>query len=211
MPPLAVLSGASMSVLEGRNFRRFAVITSAILIPVAVTGFILPSVKNDPDFHAMIFPAMCLAVMLLVFWALSLFAGRYRNIPALMVIAGLAAMFAASGAFEVEGKLLSHKESTSLIPSDAEDVVVYGNLMQGVGWYLKRRTIDADVLNELEFGAGYETEPGWFISSEELRDLWRSKRKVIVFSRQKDEGLNEILSDSVRQWSTSADIVIANF
>ena len=211
MPPLAALAGASMSTFTAKDFRRFAVITSILLIPIALTGFILPAVNDNPDLQAMSFPALCLASMLLIFWAASIFSAKRKEVPAVLCIVALAAMFAASGAFEVEGKLLSHKESASLIPSEADDVVVYGNLMQGVGWYLKRRTIDADVLNELEFGAGHESEPGWFISNDELRNLWCSDRKVIVFSRRKDEGLDEVLYAPVRQWSTSADIVLANF
>ena len=213
IPPLAVLSGTSMSVLEGREFRRFVIITSAILIPVAITGLILPAMKNDPDYHAMISPAMWLSLTLIAFWALSMFVGKNRNIPAMLGIVALAAMFAAAGAFEVEGKLLSHKESCSFAPKDADDVVVYQNLMQGVGWYMKRRTVDADVLNELAFGAEHETQSGWFISQEDLRDLWHSGRKVIVFSRRKDReaSLRELLGVPVREWTTSADVVFANW
>ena len=211
-PPLMILSGASMSALEGKNFRRFVIITSAILIPVAVTGFILPCVKDDPAFNAMVFPAMCLALMLIVFWVLSLFAGRVKNIPALLVIAGLSAMFAASGAFNVEGKLLSHKDSASLVPNDADYVVVYQNLMQGVNFYTKRRTITAEDLNELEFGAEHDPNRSqWFIDNNKLRELWQSGRKVIAISRHKDKGMREILDSPVREWSTSADIVLANF
>ena len=208
-PPMAILAGASMSLGISK---RFIIITSAILIPVSITGFILPLLKNDPDYAAMFVPAMCLSVMLLVFWGLSLFAGRNRNIPALMVIAGLAAMFAASGAFDVEGKLLSRKDSTSIIPNDADDVVVYGSLMQGVSFYTRRRTVTADVLNELAFGAEHEPERGrWFISAEGLRDLWNSGRKVAVISRRKDSGTLETLGIPVREISTSADIVMMNF
>jgi len=211
-PPLMILSGASMSVLEGREFRRFVIITSLILIPIAITGFVLPSLKNEPDFQAMSLPAMCLSLMLAVFWGLSLFIVRKKNIPALLVIAGLAAMFAASGAFNVEGKLLSHKDSASLVPNDVDDVVVYGNLMQGMNFYTKRRTITAEDLNELEFGAEHDSNHSqWFIDNDALRELWRSGRKVVVISRRKDDGMKEILASPVREWSTSSDIVFANF
>ena len=212
IPPLAVLSGASMSVLEGREFRRFIIITSAILIPVAITGLILPVIKNDPDYRAMMLPAMCLSLMLLAFWGMSLFVRR-ENVPAMLGIIALGAMLAASGAFHVEGKLLSHKESTSIVPNNADDVVVFQNLMQGVGWYMKRRTVCADVLNELAFGAEHENEAGWFISQEDLKNLWHSARKVIIFSRRKDREveLREVLGTPVREWSTSADVVFANW
>ena len=211
-PPLAVLGGASMSVLEGREIRRFVVITSAVLIPIAITGLILPSIKNDLDYNAMMFPALCLSAMLIVFWGLSLFMGRSRNIPALLVIAGLSAMLAASGAFNVEGKLLSHRDSAMMIPSEADDIVIYRNLMQGMSFYTKRRTIIAEDLNELEFGAEHESDRGqWFINDEGLRELWHSGRKVVVISRRKDSGMREVLDSPVREWSTSADIVMANF
>ena len=209
-PPLAVLAGASMS--QGVS-RKFIVITSAVIIPVAITGLILPSLKDNPDFHAMALPAMKLSVMLLVFWGLSLFVRR-ENVPAMMVIAGLLAMLGASGAFRVEADLLSHRDSALMIPGEADDVVVYQNLMQGVGFYTKRRTVTADCLNELEFGAEHDAErEKWFISQEALRDLWRSGRKVAVFSRRKDtdSGLREILGTPAREWSTSADIVMMNF
>ena len=212
MPPLAVLSGASLSVLEGKGLRRFIVITSLTLIPVALTGFILPSVKDDPDFNAMIFPALCLSVMLLLFWVTSLFTAKNRYVPALLCVIAFAAMFAASGAFEVEGSLLSHRDGVKFIPPETDDVVVYQNLMQGVGWYTKRRTITADTLNELEFGAAQETNPRWFISGDELRKLWNTDRKVVVLSRRKDTPFSEVLgSRPVREWATSADIIIANF
>ncbi|MBQ7169875.1 MAG: phospholipid carrier-dependent glycosyltransferase [Synergistaceae bacterium] len=209
--PLAVLGGASMSVLEGRALRRFIILTSAILIPVILAGFILPSAKDDPAYHAMVLPAIKLSVMLLVFVGLSFFVRR-MNVPAMMGVVALLAMLGASGAFQVEGKLLSHKESAAMIPREADDVIVYGNLMQGVSFYTKRRTITAECLNELEFGADHDIERGkWFISDEALRELWNSGRKVAVLSRRKDEGLREILGEPVREWTTSADIVMMNF
>lgn len=211
IPPLAVLAGASMSIFEGREFRRFIIITSLILIPVALTGFILPSAKNDPDFNAMAKPAVLLSVMLSVFWVLSLFAGKSKIIPACLCVTALLAMWAASEAFIVEGKLLSHKESAALVPDDADDVVAYQNLMQGLNWYTKRRTVIADTLNELEFGAAQEKNPKWFITSRDLGELWRSERKVIVISRRKDNDLDKIITPPVREWSNSADVVFTNF
>lgn len=210
MPPLAVLAGASMS--QGIS-RRFIIITSAVIIPVALTGLILPAMSNNPDFNAMTLPAMKLSVMLVLFWGLSLFVRR-ENVPAMMGIVALAAMLGASGAFDVEAKLLSHRKSALMIPREADDVVVYQNLMQGVGFYTKRRTVTADCLNELEFGAEHDSERGkWFISQDDLRELWHSGRKVAVLSRRKDNAveLREILGSPVREWSTSADVVYINF
>ena len=213
IPPLAVLGGASMSVLEGKEFRRFIILTSAIILPVAITGLILPSAKGDPAYHAMAIPAMRLSVMLLVFVGLSFFVRR-RNVPAMLGAVALLAMLGASGAFVVEGKLLSRKDAAAMIPGEADCVVVYQNLMQGVSFYTKRRTITADCLNELEFGAEHEAVPGWFISREGLRDLWNSGRKVAVISRRRDSdaGLLDALGNApMREWMTSADIVATNF
>ena len=214
MPPLAVLSGGAMSILEGKEFRRFIIITSVILIPIAITGLILPSMKNDPDYNAMAIPAIRLSVMLLVFWGMSLFSGRKENTAEALCVVALLAMFAASGAFMVEAKLLSRKDIAALIPNDAENIAVFHNLMQGMSFYTKRRVITADTLNELEFGATHETSPGWFISGSELRELWHSGRKVVAVSRRKDmgEGLRGVLeTPPVREWMTSADIMFANF
>ena len=217
IPPLAVLAGASMSVFEGKDFRRFIIISTIIIIPVAAAGLILPLIKADPDYNAMAFPAMCLSLTLLTFWAVSLFIGRSKIIPLVLCVIAALAMYSASGAFIVEGKLLSRKDSAALIPSDTDDVVVYQNLMQGMSWYTKRRTVTADALNELEFGAAQEKDPRWFINNDDLKKLWNSSRKVIVSSRRKDNdsdalGLREVLGTSpVREWVTSADIVFANF
>ena len=217
IPPLAVLTGASMSVFEGKDFRRFIIISTIIIIPVAAAGLILPLIKADPDYNAMAFPAMCLSLTLLTFWAVSLFIGRSKIIPLVLCVIAALAMYSASGAFIVEGKLLSRKDSAALIPSDTDDVVVYQNLMQGMSWYTKRRTVTADALNELEFGAAQEKDPKWFINNDDLKKLWNSSRKVIVSSRRKDNdsnalGLREVLGTApVREWVTSADIVFANF
>ncbi len=214
MIPLSILSGASMSVLEGKEFRRFIVLTSAVILPVAAAGLTVTFFVDSPDVAAMSKPAICLSISLMLFWLLSIFAGKSKIIPSLLCVTALIAMFSASGAFEVEGRLLSRKDSTALLPDDVDDVVVYENLMQGVSWYTKRRTISANVLNELEFGAKHETEPGWFISSADLRVLWNSGRKVAVFIRDKDDdlGVREAVGTApVREWSTSADIVMLNF
>ena len=215
-PPLAVLAGTSLAALDGKDFRIFAVISTVILVPLALTGLIWPRLTNDSDVIAMAFPAAMLAVSLLVFWGLSLLLLKKgaHVVPFVMCAAGLAVMYAASPAFMVEDALLSHKDTAKIIKEldGVDDVVVFQKLMQGMNFYLERRTVTADILDELEFGAAQETNPKWFIDIEGLRALWKSPKRIAAVARRKNlEGFTRTLGEPVRQWVNSADVVFTNF
>ena len=164
----------------------------------------------------MIFPAAMLAVSLLVFWGLSLLLLRKgaHVVPFVLCVAGLVVMYAASPAFMVEDALLSHKDTAKIIKEldGVDDVVVFQKLMQGMNFYLERRTVTADILDELEFGAAQETNPKWFIDIEGLRALWKSPKRIAAVARRKNlEGITRTLGEPVRQWVNSADVVFTNF
>ena len=362
LPPIAVLAGGSLASMDGKDFRRFAVISTVILVPLAVTGLVWPRFTDDVDVAAMVFPAMRLAVSLLVFWGVSLLLlkgsasaanpeslvnapdsgatpqmldnpsassatpqpldnpsdssatpqppenapvslaipqtlenasassatpqplnntsassatpqplnntsassatpqtpkNSYASVaipqtlnnasasaanpqtldnaydssaipeplnnapsftskcvPLLLCILALVVMYSASPAFMIEGKLLSHKETAKIIKTidGVDDVVVFQKLMQGMNYYLERRTVTADILDELEFGAAQEESPKWFISKEELIEQWKSPKHVTVVVRRKHvDSLREAVGEPVRQWVNSADVVFTNF
>lgn len=216
-PPLAVLFGASLASFEGKDFRRFIIINALILIPLALTGIILPHFTNDTDVIAMKIPALSLSIMLLVFTACSFILPR-KNISVMLCVLGVLVMYSASGAFIVEGKLLSHKEAAEIIREnvnmkDVDDVVVFQKLMQGMNYYLERRTVTADTIDELEFGAAQDKErEKWFITYDEAKSLWSSNKHIIITSRSKySHHVRDTFINPVREWITSADIVLANF
>ena len=285
LPPIAVLAGASLASMEGKEFRRFALISTVILVPLAVTGIVWPRFTDDTDVIAMAVPAMRLAVSLAVFWGVSLLllkgsassatpqtlvnapvsastpqplanapasatapqtlvnasvsastpqplvnAPAYvatpqplekassvtaKYVPLLLCILGLGVMYFASPAFMIEGKLLSHKETAQTVKTigGIDDVVVFQKLMQGMNYYLERRTVTADILDELEFGAAQDEEfAKWFISREELIKQWQSPKHIAAIARRKHvDSLREALGEPVRQWVNSADVVFTNF
>ena len=216
MPPVAVLGAAALSALEGKEFKRFVITSGVLIIPLALTGLILPAMKNDPDYNAMIIPAAALSVMLLIFLALSVMLLKKKKFFSLTLLCAAAFMTlqAASGAFKVEGDHLSSKSAAEIIKTlNAEDVVVYQNLMQGMGFYLEQRTITADILNELEFGAMQEKDPRWFINNSKLAELWKSPRRVVIVMRERHlQFLTELFGAApVRQWTANSNIIISNF
>ena len=323
LPPIAVLAGGSLASMDGKDFRRFAVISTVILVPLAVTGLVWPRFTDDVDVAAMVFPAMRLAVSLLVFWGVSLLLlkgsasaanpeslvnapdsgatpqmldnpsassatpqpldnpsdssatpqplnntsassatpqtpkNSYASVaipqtlnnasasaanpqtldnaydssaipeplnnapsftskcvPLLLCILALVVMYSASPAFMIEGKLLSHKETAKIIKTidGVDDVVVFQKLMQGMNYYLARRTVTAEYIDELEFGAAQEPNRKWFIEREGLQDLWKSPKHVTVVARIKHvDSLREAVGEPVRQWVNSADVVFTNF
>ena len=214
-PPLAVLAGSSLASLEGKDYRRFITITTIILVPLALTGLLWPRFTDDSDVAAMMFPAAMLALSLLVFWGASLLLVKgARVVPAVLCVLGLAVMYMASPAFKIEGELLSHRDTAKIIRTidGVDDVVVFQKLMQGMNFYLGRRTVTADFLDELEFGAAQETNPKWFVSLEGLQALWKSNKHIVAVARRKNRAsLSRTLGEPVRQWVNSADVVFANF
>ena len=124
-------------------------------------------------------------------------------------------MYSASPAFKIEADLLSHKDTAQTIKTidGVEDVVVFQKLMQGMNYYLERRTVTADILDELEFGAAQDKEAAkWFISIEGLREQWKSPKHIAAIARRKHvDSLKEALGEPVRQWVNSADVVFTNF
>ena len=154
MPPVAVLMGATLETGDRQTCCRFIGLNALILIPIALTGVFWPMFSSDPDVRAMVYPAAALSVGLFAFWEASFLLLRNRKgTPLLLCALGAIVLLIASSAFYIEADMESRRDIAACVPEDAEDVVVYQNLMQGMPFYLQRRVVTADTLNELEFGA----------------------------------------------------------
>ncbi|MBQ3693641.1 MAG: hypothetical protein II884_02575, partial [Synergistaceae bacterium] len=189
-------------------------INAVILIPLALTGIIWPLFTDDTDVIAMRIPALSLAVMLLIFTVSTFIIMRNKRVLFITCILGILAMYSASGAFIVEGKLLSHKEAAGIIKSyNPEEVIVFQKLMQGMNFYLERRTITADVIDELEFGASQDKErEKYFISEDEAKSLWSGNKRIAITTRSKyADYMHKTFINPVHESMTSADIVLMNF
>ena len=213
-PPLAILAGASLSSFEGKEFRNFITINAVILIPLALTGIIWPTFTNDTRVIAMRIPAISLAVMLLVFTVSTFFLMYSKRTLFITCILGVLTMYSASGAFIVEGKLLSHKEAAAIIKTyEPDEVVVFQNLMQGMNFYLERRTITADTIDELEFGASQiDDADKYFITENEAKNLWTGNKRIVITARSKNaDYVRKTFINPIHEYITSADIVMMNF
>lgn len=214
-PPIAILFGSIFASYHTQEFRTFIIINAIILIPLALTGIFWPMFTGDSDVIAMRIPALCLSVMLLVFTACTFILTK-RNISMILCILGILCMYSASGAFIVEGRLLSHKEAAEIIQENVKgeyDVIVFQKLMQGMNYYLKRRTITSDNLDELEFGSEQDNQRDkYFITKERAIELWNSDNRIVITSRSKNsDEMHEFFPEAKREWLTSADIVLVNF
>ena len=129
-------------------------------------------------------------------------------------------IFAASPAFQKVAENSSRQNialrvSERIQQDNGAKVVAYRSLMQGLSFYLQRRTIIAQDLNELEFGAQSAGEEAskWFINREGLQELCRSDEHVYIFSRGKNiSGLLRDLSGDIKLFDTNGhDYVYVNF
>ncbi|MBQ9564587.1 MAG: glycosyltransferase family 39 protein [Synergistaceae bacterium] len=214
MPPAAILIGAAMETADRRALLRFIGLNAIILLPLALTGLLWPPFSENPDVRAMTVPALMLSAGLLLFWGASFLLTRRPASGSLLLGAlALFVLFAASPAFKIEADRLSRRDIAACVPEGAEDVVVYQSLMQGMPFYLGRRVVTADILNELSFGAERESDPRWFLSKEQLHRLWTSPRRVLVVAENEDrDSLVQTLGkDPVRTWSSTGDVLFANF
>ncbi|MBQ9527417.1 MAG: glycosyltransferase family 39 protein [Fretibacterium sp.] len=214
MPPAAVLIGAAMETADRRSVLCFIGLNAIILLPLALTGFLWPLFSTDLRVMSMISPALMLSAGLLAFWGTSFLLLRGADwARALLCLLGLLILFAVSPAFRIEANMLSRRDIAACVPEGAEDVVVYQSLMQGMPFYLGRRVVTADILNELSFGAEQESDPRWFISKEQLHRLWASPRRVLVVVEDEDrDSLEQTLGKKpVRTWKAAGDVLFANF
>ena len=136
-------------------------------------------------------------------------------IRALVVLAFVIALVLSQG-FAVKAELDSSKGTAAMIREQIrpEDVVVgYKNLFQGLGFYLQRRLVLADITNELKFCAEQEKDPRWFIGDDSLKKLWQGPERVFLATDpRRAEGLHKLLGEKTRELGrTRSAAVLVNF
>ena len=96
----------------------------------------------------------------------------------------------------------------------ADDALVtYGDLMQGLSFYLGRRIAIAGGRGELDFGAAQEEDPRWFLNAEQLRRLWNGPDRVLLVTnrRRLEELTRDLGREPVRLGETEKEILFTNF
>jgi hypothetical protein len=92
-------------------------------------------------------------------------------------------------------------------------IAQYGNYDQGLPFYLKQRIVLVNYLGELEFGAKQEEDPFWFIGTEQLLELWKSDRRVIlVINTGHEETIFSLLDPNVSSVAAKTErrIILVN-
>jgi 4-amino-4-deoxy-L-arabinose transferase-like glycosyltransferase len=236
LPPLAILGGRVLASIakedtkedasgdaEGKHAGRFVFLNGAILSLAVLTGLVYPLFDKRAGFG--LYPYTLPAAASLALFA---FCGvffhrrreRRRMVRVLCVLAFVNAMIFSRG-FGFKAQLSSNKELAAAVRERAApgDVVVsYRKLRQGLGFYLDRRIVLADVLNELRFGAERETDPRWFIGEEPLRTLWGGENRVFLVAGTRDmKTLSPLLEGNPKKnpvielYRTRNDVVLSNF
>lgn len=134
----------------------------------------------------------------------------------MLCLLALATLFVAGSSFDLMAARDSRRPIAAMVRERlrADDVVVaYGDLMQGLSFYLCRRIAIAGGRGELEFGAAQEEDPSWFLNAEQLRRLWNGPDRVLlVASRRRLEELTRDLGrEPVRLGETEKEILFTNF
>ncbi len=221
LPPLAVLIGAVVEgMLRGgapamRAGRRFACLNALILLPVIVAGVVYPAFRPEDAYLRATTTPFCLVLTAFCLASFTLLRARTRGFLMLCLLA-LAALFVAGSSFDLMAARDSRRPIAAMVRERlrADDVVVaYGDLMQGLSFYLGRRIAIAGGRGELEFGAAQEEDPSWFLNAEQLRRLWNGPDRVLlVASRRRLEELTRDLGrEPVRLGETEKEILFTNF
>ena len=225
MPPLAILIGTALEVLSRGHAgavpmsRRFVTLNGLLLLPLAAAGVLYPALSSRPEAGGLYVYTLPASVSLLLFWGASLVLHRRRlfsPMPAVLCVLALLNAFVFSRGFEAKARLDSPREVAELIRERAvgtERVVAYRSLMQGLSFYLGRRIVVAEDLNELEFGAAQEEDPQWFLDAGRLRRLWNGPDRVfLVAERRHEERLTSDLGrEPVRLGETPGSILFSNY
>ena len=221
LPPLAVLIGAAVEgVLRGgapalRAERRFACLNALILLPVILAGAVYPALRPGDAYLQAATTPFCLLLTAFCLASFTLLRARTRGFLMLCLLA-LATLFVAGSSFDLMAARDSRRPIAAMVRERlrADDVVVaYGDLMQGLSFYLGRRIAIAGGRGELEFGAAQEEDPSWFLNAEQLRRLWNGPDRVLlVASRRRLEELTRDLGrEPVRLGETEKEILFTNF
>ncbi len=222
LPPLAIAGGRLLvSIADGDEKRavRFALLNGVMLTLAAIVGVVYPFLDKKLG------PAVLLPYTLPAAAVLALSAvcgwwfcrkGAWRRMTDCLCVLAFVNVLVLSQGFALKAELDSSKNVAATISERIrpKDVVVgYKNLFQGLGFYLERRIVLAEVTNELKFGADQEKDPRWFIDDEALKELWQGQERVfLVTDARRTEKLERLLDGKVRELSrTRSTAVLANF
>lgn len=221
LPPLAVLIGAAVEgVLRGgtpamRAGRRFACLNALILLPLILAGAVYPALRPEDAYLQAATTPFCLVLTAFCLAAFTLLRARTRGFLLLCLLA-LTALFVAGMGFDLMAARDSRRPIAAMVRERLQDedvVVAYGDLMQGLSFYLARRIAIAGGRGELDFGAAQEEDPSWFLNAEQLRRLWNGPDRVLLIaSRCRLEELTRDLGrEPVRLGETEKEILFTNF
>jgi 4-amino-4-deoxy-L-arabinose transferase-like glycosyltransferase len=207
LPPLAILGGQALSrIAEGDKAYawRFVRLNSVLLFLLAAAGFLYPLLDRKPE-TAVLYPyTIPAAVSLAVFafcelWFCSKF--LYKKMVNVICVLAFVNVLIFSRGFVPKAEEDSYREPAAAIQEylrPGDEVVVYKDLAQGLGFYLKRRIVVANALGELEFGARQEKDPRWFIDSQALKNLWNGDGRIfLAIERKYMEEVEQLLEKNV--------------
>lgn len=222
-PPLAVLMGRVLQRIvsdgDGRGMKRFLLWNGAFLVPFILALLVYPFLNSRISAGRLLPYALPIALALSAFVASGWYFYRKRQFRLLalsLCLLAFLAMFSFSRVFTLYDGLNSARDLAGIVaelrrPGDV--IAQHGNYDQGLPFYLKQRIVLVDYLGELEFGAKQEEDPFWFIGKEQLLELWRGGRRVIlVVSTGHEETIFSLLDPHVSSVAarTERRIILVN-
>jgi 4-amino-4-deoxy-L-arabinose transferase-like glycosyltransferase len=226
LPPLAVLGGRVLSLIaegedEGVRATRFVLLNGIVLSLLAAAGVVYPVLEKKLGAAALYpytLPATAsLLALLFCEWQFYSRRAYEKMIEALCVLAFINAVVFSRGV-ALKTELDSYKESAAVIRAlrtPSGDVIVgYKEIAQGLGFYLERRLVLAEVQGELQFGASQEKDPRWFIDAKALEVLWKGETRVFLATDARNEAELERLlgkSNIIKKNRFRNNVVLSNF
>ena len=221
LPPLAVLIGAAVEgILRGgapamRAGRRFACLNVLVLLPIVLAGAVYPALRPEDAYLRAATNPFCFVLTAFCLASFVLLRARTRGFLLLCLLA-LTALFVAGTGFDLMAARDSRRPIAAMLRERlrADDTVVaYGDLMQGLSFYLGRRIAIAGGPGELDFGAAQEEDPRWFLNAEQLRRLWNGPDRVLLAAsrRRLEELTRDLGREPVRLGETEKEILFTNF
>jgi 4-amino-4-deoxy-L-arabinose transferase-like glycosyltransferase len=233
-PPLAVLFGRGLDLwIERDNGPKGCCLPfafSAILVGAVVmldllaqpADAIQPSLSFIPQIPIQVsawIPALVLPLTILLLWGITpLFLRGLGAVKVILLCFILFSVFLISlhrPAAHFLGSYKSAKELSKVISASAQpgDVVAqYGEYMQGISFYTKRRTLLVERLGELRFGAERAADrTEYFLRDTAFMRLWKSRERVFcVFEHDQMPFIRNNFLDLQLLHCSSAGILIVN-
>ena len=114
---------------------------------------------------------------------------RFREIVIVFCISALFFIAGIQGIYKILGERRSMKDVSAAINAEwqqGETVAAYGEILQGIPFYTKKRVMLVGTTGELEFGSKHKEGEGWFPNNEEFLKEWKSGSRKFVLAIEKD-------------------------